>query len=307
MQWTTITTILTLLLLNTTQASAFSIARVWASFYSECPADDSSSDTPAPSPSDDPAETSNSNSNSILSNFFASFFQRTDDQSATVVIDVYSGTCQAFPVGRRYNADAISFNAEALYTGPYDKCNVTLHEVPGCVDAPLVEVPIQDGSAAATCTEREFHSLSQMWILLHCETDKKAATTSTGTSSSKSSSSTTTTSGGSGQQKPSQQAQPHDGEDEDEDDDDDEPQSSSSSTSTDPKIPTIPDIPAIPDIPKLQPTIFSKLHAALENATAATNTTAAPGAGAVKTNSTAPVLSRSMRLRRAARTRLSNL
>ncbi|PYH83205.1 hypothetical protein BO82DRAFT_412194 [Aspergillus uvarum CBS 121591] len=297
MQWTTITTILTLLLLNTTQASAFSIARVWASFYSECPADDDSSDTP----SDDPTETSNSNS--ILSNFFASFFQRTDDQSATVVIDVYSGTCQAFPVGRRYNADAISFNAEALYTGPYDKCNVTLHEVPGCVDAPLVEVPIQDGSAAATCTEREFHSLSQMWILLHCEPNTKSSTTSTGTSSSKSTT-TTTTGGGSGQQKPSQQAQPHD--DEDEDDDDDEPQSSSS-TSTDPKIPTIPDIPAIPDIPKLQPTIFSKLHAALENATTATNTTAAPGAGAVKTNSTAPALSRSMRLRRAARTRLSNL
>ncbi|RAH44793.1 uncharacterized protein BO95DRAFT_482885 [Aspergillus brunneoviolaceus CBS 621.78] len=295
MQWSTITTILTLLLLNTTQSSAFSIARVWASFYTECPADDSSSDTPAPSsPSDDPTTTSTSNTNSVLANFFASFFQRTDDQSATVVIDVYSGTCQAFPVGRRYNADAISFNAEAVYTGPYDRCNVTVHEVPGCVDAPLIEVPIQaDGSAAATCTEREFHSLSQMWIMLHCETDKKSS--STGTSIGKSSTTTTTTSsgGGSGQQKPSQQAQPHG----DDDDDDDESQSQSSS-STDPKIP---EIPAIPDIPKLQPTIFSKLHAALENVTAATN------AGAGKANSTAPVLSRSMRLRRAARTRLSNL
>ncbi|OJK04723.1 hypothetical protein ASPACDRAFT_56173 [Aspergillus aculeatus ATCC 16872] len=296
MQWSTITTILTLLLLNTTQASAFSIARVWASFYSECPAD--SSETPAPSsPSDDPTT---SNTNSILANFFASFFQRTEDQSATVVIDVYSGTCQAFPVGRRYNADAISFNAEAVYTGPYDRCNVTVHEVPGCVDAPLIEVPIQaDGSAAATCTEREFHSLSQMWILLHCETDKKSSSSSsssssTGTSIGKSSSTTTSSSGSSsGQQKPSQQAQPHGG-------DHDESQSQSSS-STDPKIPDIPAIPAIPDIPKLQPTIFSKLHAALENVTAATN------AGAGKANSTAPVLSRSMRLRRAARTRLSNL
>ncbi|RAL17098.1 uncharacterized protein BO97DRAFT_83553 [Aspergillus homomorphus CBS 101889] len=289
MQWSTITTILTLLLLNSSRASAFSIARVWASFYSECPATDPDSTTdPTPDDIDTDTDTdtdaATTYSHSFLSNFFASFFQRTEDQSATVVVDIYSGTCQSLPVGRRYNADAISFNAESLYSGPYDHCNVTLHEVPGCVDKPLVEVPFQDGSAEAECTEREFTPLSQMWILLHCETDRSPIRTgSTGKGSSSSSSG--------GQQKPSQQSQSS---------------SSSSSSSSDPStpnIPNIPEIPAIPDIPKLQPTLFSKLHAALENATA-TNATAP---GAVSANSTGPVLSRAMRLRRAARTRLSNL
>ncbi|PYH48353.1 uncharacterized protein BP01DRAFT_420857 [Aspergillus saccharolyticus JOP 1030-1] len=294
MQWSTITTILTLLLLNTSQASAFSIARVWASFYSECPSDNSASTPTIPDDTDEPSSSSSSSSNdNILAHFFASFFQRTDDQSATVVVDVYSGTCQAFPVGRRYDADALAFNAEAVYTGPYDRCNITVHEVPGCVDKPLIEVPIQDGSAESQCTERVFSSLSQMWILLHCETDKKSSSSVGGSSSSSKISSTSS----GGQQTPSQQAQSQD-------------QSSSSSSSsasalsdpTTPNIPDIPNIPAIPDIPKLQPTIFSKLHATLENATATNATTL----GAIGANSTSRVLSRTMRLRRAARNRLSN-
>lgn len=47
-------------------------------------------------------------------------------------------------------------------------CKVTLHEVPGCIDPPLVSTPLEHRAAVSTCAARQL-SYSEVWAKLTCD------------------------------------------------------------------------------------------------------------------------------------------
>lgn len=48
-------------------------------------------------------------------------------------------------------------------------CNVTLHEVPGCVDPPLITKNLHDGVEVSECASRHFAAYTEVWVKLDCE------------------------------------------------------------------------------------------------------------------------------------------
>ena len=88
--------------------------------------------------------------------------------------DVQSGTCQSIsidslPDSRIQNVDHVSVDAEIFWSEPFDKCNITVHEVPGCVDPPVIQKEIRHRVGVSECAQRRFSPFDQVWVKLDCE------------------------------------------------------------------------------------------------------------------------------------------
>jgi hypothetical protein len=63
----------------------------------------------------------------------------------------------------------MSFDAEVEVTGAEaQKCTIAIHEVPDCVDPPLLQTEVEYGYASSACVSRNF-SYNQVWVRLDCE------------------------------------------------------------------------------------------------------------------------------------------
>ncbi|KAF7166490.1 hypothetical protein CNMCM6106_002301 [Aspergillus hiratsukae] len=67
----------------------------------------------------------------------------------------------------------MSFDAEVEVdvTSSAEKCTIAVHEVPGCVDPPLLQEEVEHGFASSDCVPRNFVSYNQVWVRLDCEDD----------------------------------------------------------------------------------------------------------------------------------------
>lgn len=90
------------------------------------------------------------------------------------LVDVLAGTCTEVttPSPDSDQVDYISIDAELVVVAQpsqSQQCNVTVHEVPGCVDPPLIEAPVRDDRRATSgCAERNFKAYSAVWVRLDC-------------------------------------------------------------------------------------------------------------------------------------------
>ncbi|KAL1856700.1 hypothetical protein Plec18167_002420 [Paecilomyces lecythidis] len=127
----------TTLLFTTQHVSALNGARIWTHFYPACSVDGI---TPGYS--------------SLMS----------------PQADIRSGVCHEVPTPLSDDAkvSSLSVDAEALIAEAGTHCNVTVHEVPGCIDPPLVTASIRDGRAHSGCVERNFVTYSAVWVRLDC-------------------------------------------------------------------------------------------------------------------------------------------
>ncbi|CAP74192.1 hypothetical protein E8E15_009829 [Penicillium rubens] len=130
---------------------AESIARVWTHFYPNCPGEAFSNlDT------------------------YEKYHVSGPSQNIT------QGSCKSFsvPSYEKNLVDAISVDAELLsndhdlpFLSGGSGCNITVHEVPECIDPPLISKEIRDGVAISQCASRQFVAYSQVWVNLVCDSD----------------------------------------------------------------------------------------------------------------------------------------
>ncbi|KAJ5774685.1 hypothetical protein N7457_009581 [Penicillium paradoxum] len=121
---------------------AQTIARVWTHFYPNCPGQPFTNlDT------------------------YENYHESSPSQDITV------GSCKNFPVPsyERSLVSAISVDAELLshnHDLPFleggSGCNITVHEVPGCIDPPLISQEIRNGVEISQCEPRHFVAYSQV-------------------------------------------------------------------------------------------------------------------------------------------------
>ncbi|KAJ5162802.1 uncharacterized protein N7500_004632 [Penicillium coprophilum] len=129
---------------------AQSIARVWTHFYPSCPGEPFSNlDT----------------------------YENHQESAPSQDITVDSCTSFAVPSYGRNLVSAISVDAELLSNGhdvPYleggSGCNITVHEVPGCIDPPLITKEIRNGVEVSQCEPRQL-AYTQVWVKLVCDSD----------------------------------------------------------------------------------------------------------------------------------------
>ncbi|KAJ5514918.1 hypothetical protein N7463_004470 [Penicillium fimorum] len=143
------TSLISLSLLSST-VHAQTIARVWTHFYPNCPGEPFTKlDT------------------------YENYQESTPSQNITVDI------CTSFPVpsSERRLVSAISVDAELLshsHDLPFlegaSGCNITVHEVPGCIDPPLISKEIRDGVEVSQCEVRQI-TYTQVWVKLVCDSD----------------------------------------------------------------------------------------------------------------------------------------
>lgn len=141
--------ILTLALLTTPIYAATS-ARVWAHFYPNCPGDPFSD-----------------------MDSFENYEETAPSQDITV------GECTniGVPSYEHNLVSAISVDAEILsrehsnYFSSSDgaNCNITVHEVPECIDPPLITKEIRNGVEVSQCESRKFAAWSEVWLQLVCD------------------------------------------------------------------------------------------------------------------------------------------
>jgi hypothetical protein len=75
----------------------------------------------------------------------------------------------------------MSFDAEVKVEGTRpETCRIAIHEVPGCVDPPLLEEEVKHGFASSDCVPRNFVSYNQVWVRLDCEEEKDGEVQSSG-------------------------------------------------------------------------------------------------------------------------------
>lgn len=130
---------------------AQSIARVWTHFYPNCP-----------------GET------------FSKLDTYEDYQESGPSQDITLDSCKSFPVpSYEHNlVSAISVDAELL-THNHDLpfleggsgCNISVHEVPGCIDPPLINKEIRNGVEVSHCVPRQLVAYSQVWVNFVCGSD----------------------------------------------------------------------------------------------------------------------------------------
>jgi hypothetical protein len=138
--------ILTLALL-TTPIHATTSARVWTHFYPSCPGD----------PFSDLASFEN--------------YEQIDPPQ-----DINVGQCTniGVPSYEHSLVSAISVDAEMLsrehsnYHTSGQNCNITVHEVPECIDPPLITKEIRNGFEISKCESRKFAAWSEVWVQLVC-------------------------------------------------------------------------------------------------------------------------------------------
>ncbi|KAJ5082386.1 hypothetical protein N7532_011429 [Penicillium argentinense] len=138
------------LLLLSTPIHANTIARVWTHFYPSCPGEPFSNlDT------------------------YENYEETVPAEEITV------GSCAniGVPSYEHNLVSAISVDAELISHEkghPYPpeggpNCNITVHEVPECVDPPLITKALQNGVEVSGCEPRQFAAYSEVWVQLVCE------------------------------------------------------------------------------------------------------------------------------------------
>ncbi|KAL2004129.1 hypothetical protein VTN02DRAFT_6593 [Thermoascus thermophilus] len=135
----TTTTTTLLLLLPISVSATLTAARIQIHFYPSC-----SSEAGLPPPVDD---------------------------NSSPTVDVRAGACAEVTTPSRDpdKVDYLSLDAELLpLAGDPRPCNATVHEVPGCVDPPLVVAPFLGRRASSECQERNFRAYSSVWVRLDC-------------------------------------------------------------------------------------------------------------------------------------------
>ncbi|CAI7609567.1 unnamed protein product [Penicillium glandicola] len=130
---------------------AQSIARVWTHFYPNCPGE-----------------------------AFSKLDTYENYQESAPYQDITEGSCKNFavPSYERNLVSSISVDAELLshnHDLPFleggSGCNITVHEVPECIDPPLISKEIRDGVEVSECESRNFVAYSQVWVNLVCDSD----------------------------------------------------------------------------------------------------------------------------------------
>ncbi|KAJ5295010.1 hypothetical protein PENANT_c037G04306 [Penicillium antarcticum] len=130
---------------------AQSVARVWTHFYPNCPGD-----------------------------AFSKLDTYENYEETAPSKDITVGSCESIPVPSYEHSivSAISIDGELLshnHDLPFleggSGCNITVHEVPECIDPPLITKEIRDGVAVTHCEQRQFAAYSQVWVNLVCDTD----------------------------------------------------------------------------------------------------------------------------------------
>jgi hypothetical protein len=146
---TTLTTLTTLFLLSTPIHAGIT-ARVWTHFYPNCPGEPFSNlDT----------------------------YENYEETAPSQVIT--TGMCAniGVPSYEHNLVSAISVDAELLsqQSGhPYPpengpSCNITVHEVPECIDPPLITRELRQGVEVSQCEPRSFAAYSEVWLQLVCD------------------------------------------------------------------------------------------------------------------------------------------
>ncbi|ODM18612.1 hypothetical protein SI65_05229 [Aspergillus cristatus] len=135
---------LTLLFFHLTPITAISSARVWTHFYPNCPGE----------PYTD-----------------LESYEHHDQVSHE--FDIQAGTCQGISVQaledrRLQYVDHVSVDAELFWTEPFDQCNITVHEIPHCMDPPLIRKEIHNRVGVSECNERRFAPFNEIWVRLEC-------------------------------------------------------------------------------------------------------------------------------------------
>lgn len=142
--------IIFLSLLSST-VSAQTTARVWPHFYPNCPGD-----------------------------AFSKLDTYENYQESAPSQDITINSCKSFAVPSYEHSivSAISVDAELLSHGhdlPFleggSGCNITIHEVPKCIDPPLISKEIRNGVEVSQCENRQFAAYSQVWVNLVCDDD----------------------------------------------------------------------------------------------------------------------------------------
>ncbi|KAJ5917377.1 hypothetical protein N7466_010931 [Penicillium verhagenii] len=142
-------TLKTLILLST-PIHAATTARVWTHFYPSCPGEP-----------------------------FADLSTYENYEETVRTTKVPAGTCTqvGVPSYEHNLVSAISIDAELLSNEkghPFPpenspNCNITIHEVPECIDDPLLSKELHGGVEVSECHERNFVAYSDVWIQLVCE------------------------------------------------------------------------------------------------------------------------------------------
>ena len=144
------TSFLALSMLSSTVSSQ-GTARVWTHFYPNCPGDTFTKlDT----------------------------YENYEENAPSQDITVNSCKNIAVPSYEHSLVSAVSIDAELL-THDHDLpfleggsgCNITVHEVPECIDEPLISKEIRNGVEISQCEKRAFAAYSQIWVNLICDED----------------------------------------------------------------------------------------------------------------------------------------
>lgn len=145
--------ILTTLLLAT-PIHAATTARVWTHFYPSCPGDPFSD---------------------------LKTYENYEETAPPTKITVGQCTTVGVPSYEHNLVSAISVDAEILSHEkghpfpPEDapNCNITLHEVPGCSEPPLINKELHNGVEVSQCESRRFAAYSDVWLKLTCDDDAR--------------------------------------------------------------------------------------------------------------------------------------
>ncbi|KAJ5711320.1 hypothetical protein N7488_005476 [Penicillium malachiteum] len=142
-------TLSTLLLLST-PIHATITARVWTHFYPSCPGEP-----------------------------FADLTTYENYEETAPSKDITAGQCIQIGVpSYEHNlVSALSVDAEILsqekgHPFPPENapnCNITVHEVPECIEDPLINNELHNGVEVSSCHERNFAAYSDVWVKLVCE------------------------------------------------------------------------------------------------------------------------------------------
>ncbi|KAF3392005.1 hypothetical protein DPV78_010512 [Talaromyces pinophilus] len=86
-------------------------------------------------------------------------------------VNITQGQCQPVPIvtARHIDSSSVSVGAELSTITPFQECNITVHEVPGCIDEPLLVAPVKNREAESICTPRNFGAFNDVWVRLDCE------------------------------------------------------------------------------------------------------------------------------------------
>jgi hypothetical protein len=142
-------------------------ARIWTHFYEECPEELASQNDTSFSSQPSAAATMGTITATVL----------------TSSVDVRAGQCVAVPINSTEKAEAGSISIESKLTivQPFQTCNVTVHEVPDCVDPPLIIAPVMNSVAKSECVPRNFRSFNDVWVRLDCQEIGTGTAVPTGT------------------------------------------------------------------------------------------------------------------------------